>query len=214
VEQQQQALDEGQITEEEWFDIFNETFTRHYLAADNPRAQSGHGGDAVRYWNKRRTILEAIYKDGTFLDVGCANGHLIECLDQWLVNSGLAVHFEGVDISEGLLALAKQRLPHWEDRFHLGNALYWTPPRPYDFVYLSGLEYVPLGKQPAFIEHIMSTMVAPNGRFILNGGTEEREYRVAEARLRAWGYIPTGYCEKSHQDHAGLVRRLFWFDMG
>jgi ubiquinone/menaquinone biosynthesis C-methylase UbiE len=73
-------------------------------------------------------VLEAIDRDGTFLDVGCANGYLMESLHRWLQGTGLTVEFYGLDISEGLLALAKARLPHWADRFFLGNALYWVPP--------------------------------------------------------------------------------------
>jgi len=35
-------------------------------------------------------IAESIHDGGTFLDVGCANGHLIECLDAWRKGSGEA----------------------------------------------------------------------------------------------------------------------------
>jgi hypothetical protein len=105
-EEQQRALDEGRITEAEWFDIHKRFFTKHYLAAEDPRAQSGHGGDEARY-------------------------------------------------------------------------------RQY---------------------------VAPGGRLILGPFTEEREGRVTKKQVRAWGYAPSGYCEKSHQDQETLCRRLLWFD--
>jgi len=45
TEKQQQALDEGTISEVQQFADTNTFFTTHYLAADNPRTQSGHGGD-------------------------------------------------------------------------------------------------------------------------------------------------------------------------
>ena len=80
VEEQQSALDAGQITEAEWFEAHNEHFTSHYLASDDPRAQSGSSGDAARYRAKKLLILEALHKNGSFIDIGCANGHLIECL--------------------------------------------------------------------------------------------------------------------------------------
>ena len=104
-EEQQTALDEGRITENEWFDIHNRTFTEYYLAADNPRAQSGHSGGEALYRYTRGMILEAIHRDGDFLDVGCANGHLMEMLDKWLGGSGLSVEFFGLDISKGLAML-------------------------------------------------------------------------------------------------------------
>ena len=212
VEEQQQALDDGQITEAEWFDIHNQFFTGHYLAADNPRAQSGRSGDDAHYRYTRMMVLEAIHKSGTFLDVGCANGHLMAALDKWLDGCGLKVEFYGLDISEGLLQLAKQRLPQWQERFFLGNALYWTPKEPVDFVYLSGLEYVPLARQKAFLDHLLTTYVAHEGRFILGPVTEERDSREFEEMLAGWGYKPSGYCEKSHRSYHGLAKKMFWFD--
>jgi SAM-dependent methyltransferase len=212
VEQQQQALDDGRITEAEWFDINNRFFTANHLAADNPRAQSGHGGGEARYRYTRMMVLEAIHKSGTFLDVGCANGYLMESLHKWLEGSGLTVEFYGLDFSEELIALAKRRLPSWRERFFIGNALYWTPKEKYDFVYLSGTEYVPLGRQKEFIDHLFDDCVAHGGRFILGPTTEERDSRGSEERLRAWGHNPTGYCAKSHPTHEGLAKKMFWFD--
>lgn len=212
VEAQQQALDSGTLTEAEWFDVHTRYFTEHYLAADNPRGQSGHGGDEARYRYTRMMILEAIHRSGTFLDVGCANGHLMESLSRWLQGSGLDVTFYGLDISEGLLALAKQRLPQWADRFYLGNALYWTPPMKFDFVYLMGVELVPHSRLGDLIAHLRRHYVKADGRFILGPVTEERDSRVLEETLQGFGYRLTGYCEKSHQRHEDLARKLYWLD--
>ena len=109
-EEQQKALDEGKITEAQWFDDHKEYFTKSYLAADNPCSQSGHGGDEARWRYAQGIILEAIHKSGTFLDVGCANGHLIESLNQWVLGSGCELEFYGLEISEGLVELARKRL--------------------------------------------------------------------------------------------------------
>ena len=79
-EELQRALDEGEITEAEWFDKHEAFIAGVYVAADNPRAQSGHGGDEARYRYTRMMVLEAIHKSGSFLDVGCANGYLMESL--------------------------------------------------------------------------------------------------------------------------------------
>lgn len=212
LEEHQQALDEGRITEAQWFEIHNRFFTQHYLAADNPRGQSGHGGDEAQYRDKRMMILEAIHRNGTFLDVGCANGYLMESLERWLQGSGLAVEFYGLDISEPLLELAKQRLPHRQDRFFLGNALYWTPPQPFDFVYLIGPELVPVGRQAALLDRLMQHYVGPGGRLILGPLNEERDSRELESQLHAWGHSPSGYCEKSNPTSELVVRKMFWFD--
>ena len=212
VEEQQKALDEGRITEAQWFDIHNRYFTAAYLAADNPRAQSGHGGDEARWRYSRGMIMEAVHKSGTFLDVGCANGHLIESLHQWLTGSGLKVEFYGLDISEGLAELTKKRLPHWQDRIYVGNALYWIPPVKYDFV-RTGLEYVPLGRQRDFINHLLANYTAQGGRLIIGLYNEERDSRELEGKVRAWGYQPAGYCEKSKPDNAIVSYKMLWIDM-
>jgi SAM-dependent methyltransferase len=211
-EEQQQALDEGRITEDEWFELHKRFFTRAYLAADNPRAQSGHGGDEAVYRYTRGMVLEAIHRSGRFLDVGCANGYLMEKLDLWLQGTGLEVEFFGLDISEGLLELAKRRLPQWQDRFFLGNALRWSPPEQFDFVCTAELGYVPRDRERELMERLYRAYVAPGGRLILGPYSEERDSPAEEEKVRAWGYVPTGYCEKSHLAQRSLCKRLLWFD--
>ena len=211
VEEQQKALDEGKITEAQWFDIHNQYFTSAYLAADNPRAQSGHGGDEARWRYSRGMIVEAIHKSGAFLDVGCASGHLMESLHQWLNGSGLKVEFYGLDISEGLAELARKRLPHWQDRIYVGNALYWSPPVKYDFV-RTGLEYVPLGRQRDFVEHLLTNYTAQGGRLIIGIYNEERDSRKLEEDVCKWRYQPAGYCEKSKPSNEIVSYKMLWID--
>ncbi len=212
TEKQQRALDEGAISEEQWFADSNAFFSDHYLAADNPRAQSGHGGDEAQYRYTRMLVLEALHRRGTFLDVGCANGYLMESLDRWLSGTGIQIEFYGLDFSEGLLELARQRIPGWQERFFLGNALNWTPPFRFDFVYIAGLEYVPLGRRQELLSRLFNDFTVDGGRLILGPVTEERLSNEMEENLLSWGFTPSGYCLKSHQVHAVLARKLFWFN--
>ncbi len=211
-EEQQRALDEGRITEAEWFEVHKQFFTGHYLAADDPRGQSGHGGGEAVYRYTRGMLLEAVHRSGRLLDVGCANGYLMEKLAPWLQGTGLEVEVYGLDISEGLLDLAKRRLPQWEDRFFLGNALHWSPPRRFDFVCCAELAYVPRDRERELFERLLAEYVAPGGRLILGPYSEERDDRQMEGRVRAWGHEPTGYCEKSHLTEPRLCKRMLWFD--
>ncbi len=211
VEDQQKALDEGRITEAQWFDNHNQLFTAAYLAAGNPRAQSGHGGDEARWRYGRGMIIEAIHKSGTFLDVGCANGHLIESLHQWLAGSGLEVEFYGLDISEGLAEHARKRLPQWQDRIYVGNALYWVPQVKYDFV-RTGLEYVPVERQRDFVNHLLTNCTAQSGRLIIGLYNEERDSRELEENVRAWGHQLSGYCEKSKPNNEIVSYKMLWID--
>ena len=58
-------------------------FEAAYLAEESPRGQSGFGGDEARWEAGGDPIADAIDRDGAFLDIGCANGHLLERLVRW-----------------------------------------------------------------------------------------------------------------------------------
>jgi SAM-dependent methyltransferase len=107
-------------------------FERAYLAGPDPRAQSGFHGSAERWTAARHGIVEAIDRDGTFLDVGCANGLLLESVVDW---SLFAVEPYGIDFAPGLVELARRRLPQWADRLWVADVFAWRPPLPFDFVH-------------------------------------------------------------------------------
>src|SRR2546429_4259793 len=99
-----------------------------YLRGTTPRQASGFGGDEREWEQARRHITEGIAGHGTFLDVGCANGLLMESVAAWCAERGLAVEPYGVDISPALAELARRRLPRWAGRIWTGNAVDWQPP--------------------------------------------------------------------------------------
>ncbi|HIJ64604.1 MAG TPA: class I SAM-dependent methyltransferase [Candidatus Hydrogenedentes bacterium] len=157
-------------------------------------------------------ILEAIHKDGSFLDVGCANGYLIECLERWVDGSGLNVDFYGVDISEELIDFARKRRPERSDRFFVANAVSWTPAGRFDFVHAHEISYAPRHREREFLEHLLADYLNPDGRLIIGPWALGRDLIDLEERLYAWGYEPTGYLIKSQGDDPGLTRKMLWFD--
>lgn len=207
------ALEGGIITEEQWYEGRKKATAIAYLGGDNPRAQTGHGGDAAR-WRYTRVlmVLEAIHGDGSFLDVGCANGHLIECLQNWVHGSGLNIEFYGVDISEELIAFAQKRLPHWSNRFSVANAVLWTPDRKFDFVHAHEISYAPRNRQRQFLEHLLEDYLNPGGRLIIGPWAVDRDFPDLEKRLASWGHEPTGYLLKAQGTDIGLTRKMIWFD--
>lgn len=205
------ALARGDITEGEWFDRGQQLIVPAYTAATNPRSQSGFGGDEARWEKARRFILDAVDHDGTFLDIGCANGYLMECLSTWVAGKGIALEPYGLDLSAELVALAKSRLPGWTDRLFVGNALTWIAPFRFDFV-RTGLEYVPPRRRPDLVAHLLRTAVAADGRLIIGAYTEEVDDRRTEADLVAWGHPPSGGSEVPYPDDPRLVRRLVSID--
>ena len=78
-----QALLRGDIDEQAWHERILAIVEPAYLAAPTPQGQSGHSGDAVRWEHARRLLLDAIPDGADVLDVGCANGHLMESLAAW-----------------------------------------------------------------------------------------------------------------------------------
>ena len=205
------ALERGEIDEEGWYRAMAELVVPAYLAGESPRAQSGHSGDEKRWEGARRLLLDAVDKSGSFLDVGCANGHLMECLHTWAAQDGIDLEPWGLDISAELVELARRRLPHWRDRFEVGNALEWHPTRRFDFVRAS-LGYVPLRRRPPLLRHLYASVVSPGGRLIVGVFNEEVERAAVEAAAVSWGFEVAGRTERPHPDTHLLVRRAFWID--
>src|SRR5579871_391284 len=80
LERWEAALAAGEITEEDWYREMQAIFTPAYLAAETPWGQSGKLGDQAAWEYARSLIADAVDRSGTFLDVGCASGYLMECL--------------------------------------------------------------------------------------------------------------------------------------
>ena len=73
----------GEIDEGEWHRAWQEILVPAYLAAETPWEQSGKSGTEDDWVYARALVAGALDRDGTFLDVGCANGYLMECLPGW-----------------------------------------------------------------------------------------------------------------------------------
>jgi SAM-dependent methyltransferase len=203
------ALERGDIGEDDWHRAMAELIVPAYLAGDNPRAQSGHSGDAARWEGARRLLLDAVAMDGSFLDAGCANGHLLECLRRWAAEDGVALDPWGVEISGELADLARERLPAWREQIFVGNALDWRPPRRFDFV-RTNVDYVPFQRRPEFLRRLLADVVEPGGRLIVGVFNEETDHAALETAATSWGFTIAGRTERLHPDTPELVRRAFW----
>jgi len=146
------------------------TLETAYLRGTTPQQGSGFGGDELDWEQARRHITEGIAGDGTFLDVGCANGLLMESVAAWCAERGLAVEPHGVDISPALAELARRRLPQWADRIWVGNAVDWRPPagQRFDYVHIL-LDSVPRAHRADLIRHHLAHIVRPGtGRLLVS----------------------------------------------
>ena len=186
-----------------------EGYEEHYLASDDPRRQSGFGGDEARWEAARRPIVRAIDRAGSFLDVGCANGYLLESLVRW---SPHELEPYGLDFSPRLVELARTRLPQWADRFFVGEALEWEPEasRRFDFV-RTELVYAPEERWRELVEHLLSRVVAPGGRLIVCGyGSPRSGVPTHPVRriVREWGYEPVFELAEEAPEGGGAIVEL------
>lgn len=163
-----------------------------YLREDTPWGQSGNGGTLEDWTHSRRPVAEAIERDGTFLDVGCANGFLMESVQAWCAERGITVEPYGMDLGPELIKLAQARLPHWADRFWVGNMQTWVHPegRRFDVLHVRPDPVLP-HRRGALVEHLHEHLLAVGGRLIVTLA-EPGPYGTAVNFLEQHGLIVTG----------------------
>jgi SAM-dependent methyltransferase len=179
-----------------------------YLQSDDPIRQSGFGGGAARWREEREPILDAIDKDGELLDVGCANGFLLECLLVWGQQRGLALTPHGVDLGPRLVELARSRLPRYAANFHVANGWNWEPPQRYDYVYAL-YDSVPADYLTLYVQRLLARCVGVGGRLIIGAyGSRSRQQQPFDiaAFLRANGFAVAGTSQGGHP----TIARFAW----
>ncbi|HTV22546.1 MAG TPA: phosphotransferase [Polyangiaceae bacterium] len=206
-------LGQGEIDERRWFEGVEEVLGDSYLASDDPRAQSGKSGDDDDWRWSRELILDAL-PEGTrsahVLDVGCANGYLMESLARWGEERGLQIEPYGLDISARIAALARRRLPAWADRIAVGNVLEHTPTRRYELV-ATGLDDVPPARRRESIERLFRHFLLPGGRVVLRPDRVRKgEPDVAE-QAAALGLRVGGVLTRQHPS-SGELWRSAWLE--
>ena len=176
----------------QWFEDLKQLLESAYLAAPDPKGQSGFSGSQERWTRLRKPVADLVDRSGSFLDIGCANGFLLECLLDWTRAEGLKLMPYGLDLSGRLVALARRRLPAFGDNFFVGNAWDWEPPLRFDFV-RSELCYVPPECRQPFVRRILREFLNPDGGLLVAEYRSSREAGSAklwvDEELGAMGYV-------------------------
>jgi hypothetical protein len=167
---------------------------RAYLTAETVEGGSGFGGTPEDWRAAREPITQGIGHDGTFLDLGCANGLLMESVQRWCAERGLAIEPFGLDISPGLVERARTRLPQWPDRIWCGDAATWVHPEGLRFDYVHTLlDCVPATRRHHLVQHVLDSTVAPRGRVIVSHYIRGTAHdRTAAQVLAELGYDVAG----------------------
>lgn len=196
-------LERGDLDEAGWHREVAALLVPAYLAADTPWGGSGKSGTLEDWDYSRSLICDAIDRDGSFLDVGCANGFLMESIGRW---TDADLDLFGLDISPELADRARTRLPRFSDRIFVGNALTWEPPSAFTYI-RTGLDYVPKRQQRNLVEHLLASCE----RLIVGVYNEQIHERPIEDLLRSWGIEIAGRTERAHRDPR-MAYRCLWID--
>ncbi len=186
-------------TLQKWFENQEKIYADTYLLHTEPWKQSGFSGPEERWTEGRKPIANCIDTSGSFLDLGCANGYLLECVMKWNKARGLTTVPYGLDVSNGLIKLAESRIPEFKSHLFVGNAWTWIPPLKFDYV-RTELAYVPDYLHVNFINRLLNNFLTDDGRLLV------AEYRSKNAsndeiwideRLTNWefdvNFIQSGY---------------------
>jgi 2-polyprenyl-3-methyl-5-hydroxy-6-metoxy-1,4-benzoquinol methylase len=206
-----EAYASGDLGDDGWHRAMANLVVPAYLSAATPQGGSGHSGTSEDWDWSRGVVADAIDRDGAFLDVGCANGLLLESVQTWAAERGFSIEPYGLDISPELAALARARYPHWGKRIFVGNALVWSPPLRFDVV-RTNLDYVPKPRRLELLRHLLDEVVSPGGRIVVGKFNEEAGEAALEAEVCSWGFNVSGRAERSHRLDQRIAYRVFWID--
>jgi len=162
--------------------------TRHYqdasVAADYDRERFSSLAGRVFNFLDRRAVhlaLADLPAGSTIADMPCGTGRLAEIA----LKSGFAVH--GVDIAPAMLAVARQRLAPFADRFTAATAdiRFVDPTRQFDAVLSARfLMHFPPDEQQALVSALACVA---RRRLVLTHGLDTRLHRWRRALKRATG---------------------------
>jgi SAM-dependent methyltransferase len=172
-----------------WFEQNGRILEEAYLSHEEPWRQSGFSGPVERWDACRRPIADCVTACGSFLDIGCANGFLLERLLRWTAERGLLIEPFGLDLSEKLAARARRRLPQHAAGIFVGNGFSWPPPRRFDYV-RTELCYVPPELQKTYALRLLRDCVAPGGVLLVaeyRGRRDDSGRPWVDRALRSFG---------------------------
>ena len=186
-----------------------------YVTQDTPLRQCGFSGNELRWKEQRSPIIQAIEGDGDLLNLGCANGYLLESLVHWAQLKDVFITPHGVDAGTKLIAFARARHNVVRTNFHVGNVWDWAPPRKYRYVYTS-TELVHQEYLPQYLARVKHTMVEVGGRLIVGSyGSRRRNLPPIDLKeiFDAIGWKITGMSSAPGDVSMPVVARYAWMNV-
>ncbi|MEM7094543.1 MAG: hypothetical protein AAF567_16185 [Actinomycetota bacterium] len=172
-----------------------------YVAAGSGPPGSGAGSSSEGAWRaKRQQLSIPMDRDGSWLDVGCANGHLLATLPIWAHERGIDIEPHGLELLPRVAEAARSQHPALAERIWTGSVMSWEPPQR--FTYVTALEdAVPPDALALLVDRLLDHFVEPGGRLILSCYSNRNEpVRPLYADLAAIRHPPDG---RIHIDRPG-----------
>lgn len=178
---------------EAWEQGMAELLEAAYVAQGAGPRGSGAGSPSEGEWRaKRQHLAVPMDRSGDWLDVGCANGHLLATLPRWVAEREVTIEPHGLELLPRVAELARALHPELADRIWTGSVLRWSPPKP--FRYVTALDdSVPPELLGRLLERLLGRFVEPGGRLIVSSYTDsgDRPRPLVEAVTEA-GFPPDG----------------------
>ena len=195
------------------------------LLDDKDKIQSFVDGNQVvgvdfNQWTKIRSFIsKSINKDGKFLDIGCANGFLLRCLQEWC---DYKIEPYGIDKNRDSIKQAKELFPLQrknfivKDLFELAKSgledlsKHGLPAR-YDFIYWNVWDTIKFAdqKEVDLVKKFLEA-VSPDGRLVLgfynNDNKQNMEDMKKIKKLEEKGFNFSGVLDN------GLNDIIAWID--
>ena len=168
---------DGSTFEREWLQRTRDALEEGYLQGIHPWEGSGFFGSEERWELLRRPIAQPLVQSGSILDIGCANGYLLQCLYDWSSEFGVSLELYGIDILSSLLEQAQTRLKPLGAEIYEANGFTWVPTTQFDYVHTE-LLYVPNELRLEFIQRLRRIFLKTDGRLLVS------EYRRRDSDLK------------------------------
>lgn len=106
-----------------------------YVRAGAGPGGSGASSQSAGDWRSKRQHL-AIPMDfsGDWLDIGCANGHLLATLPAWARERGLRIEPFGLELLPRVAELVRSLQPALAERIWTGSVMLWLPQQRFRYV--------------------------------------------------------------------------------
>lgn len=159
----------------------------------------------------RKFISQAINKGGIILDIGCANGFLLKCLQNWSVYKLIPY---GIDRDEKRIEQAKDLFPLYSDNFMVARVPNFTSlleykfPAQFDFIYWNVWDLWNFESQSdiKFLE-ILLKMVSNKGRLILGFYESDKNKEKKIKKIKELGFKFSGMIK-----NYGGKEIIIWID--